>query len=63
LGRLEEFLLEVLDLARQMAVAALNGAGDMVEAAVAIDHEIAGQPNLAEDLLGHASGPGLAEKE
>jgi hypothetical protein len=46
-----------------MAVAVLEGTGELVVAAVAIDDETAGQPDLAENLLGHAGGPGLAEEE
>jgi hypothetical protein len=54
---------EVLDLAPQMAIAILDGAGPCGITAVAVDDQTAGPPGLAEDLLGHASHPGLAAPE
>jgi len=63
LGCLWELLFKILDLAQQMAIAVLEGAGDFVIATVAIDDQTAWQPGLAEHVLGHAGRPGLPEQE
>jgi len=54
LGRIRELLIEVLDLVQQMAIAILDGAGEPVVAAIAIDHQAPWQRGFAEDLLGQA---------
>jgi hypothetical protein len=46
-----------------MALALWDGTGDLLVAAVALDHPVAWQPTLAEDLLGDARRPGLTEQE
>jgi hypothetical protein len=51
-----------LDLVQQMAKAVLDGAGGLVVASVAIHDETAGQPELAENLLGDSGRPGLTEQ-
>jgi hypothetical protein len=63
LGCLWELLFKILDLAQQMAIAVLEGAGDFVIATVAIDDQTTWQPGLAEHVLGHAGRPGLPEQE
>jgi hypothetical protein len=44
-----------------MAIAVLDGAGDLIVSAVAIHNQTAREPGLAEDLLGYTRRPGLAE--
>jgi hypothetical protein len=63
LDRLGALCFAVLDLAQPMARAVLDGARALVGAAIASDAQTAGQPGLAEHLLGAAGRPGLTEEK
>jgi hypothetical protein len=62
-GGLWELRVAVVDIAPQLALAGLEGAGNLVIAAVAIDDHAAWQPGLAEDVLRPAGRPGLPDQK